>query len=448
MSIFVVSLFLFSIISTVYGVSLSDDPSMFPGHLEPLGSKRPQQQLITLEDYPEPIDFFQNYVDKSIPFLVKRAAKKSAAYKLWQDDYLKSHNESDTFQVFVEDRKKENRSLGGRHISLREFINTYHKTDMYMVNGVPDHLQKDLRIPSPLRCEDTRPMLVDTVTWFSSGGTKSVLHNDDVDNINCLIRGKKQLLFINYEKYKTKVTIDRPEGGYSAMDVDALDFVKYPGMREVEYINGTMEEGDCLFIPYKWFHQVNSWSNDDGMNLAVNVWFKHLFNHQPKECKLAPADATLDKYKFSDLEQQKNAGKSNEKGPSFFELLEGYIQKSPNGLVFEDFVEQLKKDRIITKVDIAKLPTLQSLKDIAKPLFDFLDETNNGKLEVDDFDLHEKLNSESREGELKRKVASIEDYAEDLFESITKGTSTEDFEAGLKSTPSDNKFDEAIKDEL
>ena len=72
---------------------------------------------------------------------MKRAAKKSAAYKLWQDDYLKSHNESDTFQVFVEDRKKENRSLGGRHISLREFINTYHKTDMYMVNGVPDHLQ-------------------------------------------------------------------------------------------------------------------------------------------------------------------------------------------------------------------------------------------------------------------------------------------------------------------
>ena len=65
------------------------------------------------------------------------------------------------------------------------------------------------------------------------------------------------------------------------------------------------------------FHQVNSWSNDDGMNLAVNVWFKHMFNHQPKECKLAPADATLDKYKFSDLEQQKNAGKSNEKGPSF-----------------------------------------------------------------------------------------------------------------------------------
>ena len=47
------------------------------------------------------------------------------------------------------------------------------------------------------------------MTWFSSGGTKSVLHNDDVDNINCLLRGKKQLLFIDYNKYKTKVGSER-----------------------------------------------------------------------------------------------------------------------------------------------------------------------------------------------------------------------------------------------
>ena len=41
--------------------------------------------------------------------------------------------------------------------------------------------------------------------WFSSGGTKSVLHNDDVDNINCLFSGTKELLFIDYKKYKNKV---------------------------------------------------------------------------------------------------------------------------------------------------------------------------------------------------------------------------------------------------
>ena len=47
--------------------------------------------------------------------------------------------------------------------------------------------------------------LVFQVMWFSSGGTKSVLHNDDVDNINCLFSGTKELLFIDYKKYNKKV---------------------------------------------------------------------------------------------------------------------------------------------------------------------------------------------------------------------------------------------------
>lgn len=39
--------------------------------------------------------------------------------------------------------------------------------------------------------------------WFSSGGTKSVLHYDDgLENINCLFAGTKELLFIDYYKYK------------------------------------------------------------------------------------------------------------------------------------------------------------------------------------------------------------------------------------------------------
>ena len=46
------------------------------------------------------------------------------------------------------------------------------------------------------------------VMWFSSGGTKSVLHNDDVDNINCLFSGTKELLFIDYKKYKKQVCYD------------------------------------------------------------------------------------------------------------------------------------------------------------------------------------------------------------------------------------------------
>ena len=35
------------------------------------------------------------------------------------------------------------------------------------------------------------------VMWYSSGGTKSVVHTDSVDNINCLYRGEKELYFVD-----------------------------------------------------------------------------------------------------------------------------------------------------------------------------------------------------------------------------------------------------------
>ena len=73
--------------------------------------------------------------------LIQGGAKKYPAFKLWEDDYLKSHKEAETFEVFVENRKKENRTNGGNYITLKKFIETYHKDDIYMVNGVPDHLQ-------------------------------------------------------------------------------------------------------------------------------------------------------------------------------------------------------------------------------------------------------------------------------------------------------------------
>ena len=48
-----------------------------------------------------------------------------------------------------------------------------------------------------LSCGGYTNVLQDAVVWFSSGGTKSVLHYDSVDNINCLFDGTKELVMIN-----------------------------------------------------------------------------------------------------------------------------------------------------------------------------------------------------------------------------------------------------------
>lgn len=58
--------------------------------------------------------------------------------------------------------------------------------------------------------------------WFSSGGTKSVAHTDDYDNILCLLQGRKKLILVDPYKYPDAAQniIDIRDGSYSSMDVD------------------------------------------------------------------------------------------------------------------------------------------------------------------------------------------------------------------------------------
>lgn len=78
-----------------------------------------------------------------------------------------------------------------------------------------------------------------------------MIHHDDLDNINCLFRGTKQLFFVNYNKYQDFVPLDG--GGYSSIDVDKVNYTTFPELRMVdEYVRADMEDGDCLFIPYHW----------------------------------------------------------------------------------------------------------------------------------------------------------------------------------------------------
>ena len=59
---------------------------------------------------------------------------------------------------------------------------------------------EDLRLLPSLVCGGFTKMITDVIMWFSSGGTKSVLHNDQIDNINCLFSGEKELYMVDKVK--------------------------------------------------------------------------------------------------------------------------------------------------------------------------------------------------------------------------------------------------------
>ncbi|CAG2214027.1 tRNA wybutosine-synthesizing protein 5-like isoform X1 [Mytilus edulis] len=255
---------------------LSDDITTREGHGKPFGNRKPIQYIEEIDNFPDPKTFNENYIIPYKPVKMKNVAKISPAFTKWTDDYFISLKEPSDHVVSVETRKKEDRTQAVKEMPFVEFVKSYNTSGIYMVNPVPPFIGGDLVLPCPLQCRDIIDKgLVENIMWFSSGGTKSVVHTDSVDNINCLYRGQKSFVIVDPTKYGDKVDIDHPEGAYSAVDVDSVDYTKYPGLSEVEFYHTNLSAGDCLYIPYKWIHQVRSYDS----NLAVNIWWDHFKNN-------------------------------------------------------------------------------------------------------------------------------------------------------------------------
>lgn len=219
--------------------------------------------------------FYTDYIFLSKPLLMKNAAIFFPAFTLWTDDYLNSTVMPGT-EVKVEKAKKENRSGETELYDFHEFLNFYNKTnqDLYLVSDIPENIRQDLLLPDPLQCRELyENHLVSSTLWFSNGGTKSVIHTDDMENIQCVLDGFKKYVLVDPVKYGDYITIDDPVKAYSYIDVDDVDFEKYPELTNyIEYHHVTLNAGDCLYIPYRWIHQVNSYGS---RNVAVNIWWDH-----------------------------------------------------------------------------------------------------------------------------------------------------------------------------
>lgn len=254
----------------------------------------PQKSVDVFDTFIPPDQFFTKYVIPGTPVLFRGAAKTFPAFTKWTDEYFQSLPESDTFTVFAEEGKKENRNDGSKHLTFSEFLNVYKEEDIYYVNPVPPFLASDIPLHLPLNCPFVvNNLLADNVMWFSSGGTKSVWHNDAYENINCLMRGKKWFIMANRSETHQKAHIDNREGSYSSVDVENVDTDKYPGFKDIQFYNVSMEAGDCLYIPWFWFHHVNS----IGSNLAVNIWWRSY--RSPLVCE-DKTQLTLDQLHFRD----------------------------------------------------------------------------------------------------------------------------------------------------
>ncbi|XP_076466730.1 tRNA wybutosine-synthesizing protein 5-like [Babylonia areolata] len=241
------------------------------GHLQPFGMSGPSLQIEEKTEFPAPADFFANYVQRYKPLKLSGVARNSRAVRLWTDDYLLSLDVPADSVVQLETMKKEDRQQGTEEMHFHQFLKIYNATEHYIVDDVPAYLRPDVMVPCSIQHKELlENSMALVMLWFSSGGTKSVIHTDSFDNIICVIRGEKAFVMVDPARDRDKIKLHY-DGAYSDIDVDSVDLTKYPAVGEIEFYHVNLTAGDCLYIPYKWIHQVRSYNS----NVAVNFWWNH-----------------------------------------------------------------------------------------------------------------------------------------------------------------------------
>ena len=256
-------------------------------NLQPLGLHTPSSGHIDVLNGMIPAQkFWEDYVKNGRPVVFKGFALSSPAYKLWTDEYLARNYGN--LKVKIESKyEKDNTPVGDRGLgqdSIKHFVKTYKTDDKYMVTQLPDPMAKEVLIPSCILCGSFHDRMLEVNMWMSSGNTTSLLHRDADNAINCLLQGTKDWVLIHPRYTKqlpVEVEVGEPYGGFTRVNVDSVDFEKFPEMKNVPWHSAKLSAGDCLFLPTQYWHQVRSYGE---RNMAVSVLVSRLSEFDGSGC--------------------------------------------------------------------------------------------------------------------------------------------------------------------
>lgn len=291
------NLFLLFIFELIQCLSSSESHNELPrGHGEELGRHRDSDghvDIIDAEDLPSPKQFWDQYASIRKPVIFRGAGKHFPAFHLWTDQYLKE-NYGELEVKLESKREKDEVPVGERGLgrdTIRSFLETYQEKDSYTVSQLPDPLSTEVMVLPFLMCGSFSERILEANLWLSSGGTRSMLHKDADNAFNCLLNGTKDWILIHPDNEENIPVADgdRGYGGFATLDVESVNLIKYPKFKDVRWQHANMTPGDCLYLPYSYWHQVRSYGSK---NLAVSVLFSRLTEFDPAGCEGAKLDYT------------------------------------------------------------------------------------------------------------------------------------------------------------
>lgn len=109
--------------------------------------------------------------------------------------------------------------------------------------------------------------------WLGPAGTLTPLHCDDCNILFGQVTGHKQVrLIAPYFYPRLYNTVEY----MSEVDLENIDFARFPIMRDVPILEVTLKPGEFLFIPIGWWHWVRS------LELSTSLTFTNFYYDDPQ----------------------------------------------------------------------------------------------------------------------------------------------------------------------
>ncbi|XP_073836602.1 jumonji domain containing 5 [Musca autumnalis] len=131
-------------------------------------------------------------------------------------------------------------------------------------------LKNDFFIPDYCQLGDHKEP-IDIKAWLGPKGTISPMHYDPKHNILCQIFGSKKIILAS-PKDSENLYPHEGEMLSNTAQIDAAhpDLEKYPLLSKVTFYHLILQPGDCLYMPPKWWHYVES----ESPSFSVSFWWE------------------------------------------------------------------------------------------------------------------------------------------------------------------------------
>jgi ribosomal protein L16 Arg81 hydroxylase len=220
-------------------------------------------------------DFYRDYFFRNRPAVLKGLTSEWKAMQLWTPEYFASRfgdalvevvtgRESDPEHEYNFDQHK-------TQVAMRDYIRMVveggETNDFYLIAqnyllGRPEFQKLYGHITSLDGYLDDATMRGRVRVWIGPKGIITRLHHDAAPVMMAQVYGHKQVKLIS-PFHLSNVSSDGE--WLCTLDLDHLDYTRFPKMRNVDILEVTLEPGDLLFIPLGWWHWVK------GLDVTISL---------------------------------------------------------------------------------------------------------------------------------------------------------------------------------